>query len=132
MRVNVGDFVLLNYLTFTGNVEKGIFFIVYHECYDIPTSQNFVALKVSTKPSGYQIKIDKGKLHFLDKESFINCSSPHRFQEQQVIQILGRSNDYYINRVLSQLDRFHATMENQLLGRVSKLYFDYKKGDDNV
>lgn len=129
MRVNVGDFVLLKYLTFNNNVELGIFFIIYHECYDIPASQNFVALKVSTKPSGYQIKIDEGKLHFLNKESYINCSSPHRFQEQQVLQILGRSNDYYINRVLSQLDRFHHTIEDQLTSRMSKIYFDYKKGE---
>lgn len=129
MRVNVGDFVLLKYLTFNNNVELGIFFIIYHECYDIPASQNFVALKVSTKPSGYQIKIDEGKLHFLDKESYINCSSPHRFQEQQVIQILGRSNDYYINRVLSQLDRLYHTIEDQLTSRMSKIYFDYKKGE---
>lgn len=123
MRVNVGDFVLINYLDFNDEVSTGIFYVIYHECYDILGSQSFVGVKVSTKPSGFQVPINKEYLHFLNKNSYINCSSPHRFQEQQVIKILGRTNDYYLNRVIIQLNSFHKTIEKQLTDKVSSYLF---------
>lgn len=119
MRVNVGDFVLLEYKTFEGEIAKGIFYVIYHECKDIASSTAFSAVKVSSHASGYQIPISSYVFPFLKHDSFINCSSMHRFMEDEVLDIIGRGNNYCLTKVRIQLKSYFLSIRDQLDDRIS-------------
>ena len=46
MRVNEGQCVLLNYRTFEGVENLGLFMVLYHEATDKKNSNNFIDLKI--------------------------------------------------------------------------------------
>lgn len=122
MRVNVGDFVVINYMTFSGEITKGIFYVVYHESNDVSKSSTaFSAVKVSSTSSGYQIPISSNVFKFLKHDSFINCSSMHRFMENDVLDILGRGNEYTLQRIMTQLNSYYKAIDKQLNSRLTAL-----------
>ena len=118
MRVNTGDFVLLDYRNYDGEIVKGIYYIIYHESMVIKNSTSFLAVKVSSHVSGYQVPIAAKACPFLKHDSYINCSSIHRFQESEVIDILGRTNDYITRRVKTQLKSLFGEIDSQLKPKV--------------
>lgn len=110
MRVNVGDVVLCEYRNFDGEVKQGIFIVVFHDSIDKPISNNFTALKISSKPYLYQLKLERNYLPFLDRDSWVNCNNVFRFREDKVIAIIGRLTVYYKNKVLQQMINYNNRM----------------------
>lgn len=115
MRVNVGDVVLCEYMDFEGEVRQGIFIIIYHDCIANPLSNNFTALKISSKPYLYQLKLEKKYLPFLDHDSWVNCNNLFRFREDKVQFIIGRLTNYYKNKVLQQTVNYHEAVVESLV-----------------
>lgn len=114
MRVNVGDIVLVEFPKFNGEVENAMFLVIHHDCTIIRASTRFQAVKISTNPATFQIEL-KSSIHtFLRYDSYINCSIISSFIEEQVIQIIGRANQYIINNVLGQLNNYFNSVKSQL------------------
>lgn len=116
MRVNPGDFITLDYRRFDGTVVKGIYFVIFHEGLQINGSNTFLAAKVSTKHSGFQVPVKSKILKFLKHDSYINVSTIHRFKESEVTKIIGRGNNFIYNNVCGQLDSLLKSAEEQLQG----------------
>lgn len=119
MRVNPGDFILLDYRNHDGEIVKGIFYVVYHESYALKNSTSFIAAKVSSHVSGFQVPIAAKVFTFLKHDSYINCSSLHRFVENEVLDIIGRGNDYCFKRVNTQMKCLFNLIDTQLQPRAS-------------
>lgn len=115
MRVNQGDFVLVNYMNYDNEIVKGIYYIIYHESTILRNSTSFLAAKVSSHSSGFQVPLSASKLPFLKHDSYINCSSIHRFQESEVLDILGRTNDYITRNCKIQLKNLFNEIDSQLI-----------------
>lgn len=130
MRVNVGDIVTISHPTFDGEFETSMFIVVYHEYKDIPTSNKFSAVKLSTREGGYDIVATKEYLPFLNHDSYILCSSLMKFSETQVINIIGRLNTHYLNKILGQLRRYFDGISKQMIETIGEdKLFDYNRDD---
>lgn len=116
MRVNPGDFVVLDYRNFDGSVVKGIYFVMFHEGLRIKGSNTFLAAKVSTKHSGFQVPVKSKIIKCLKHDSYINVSTLHRFKESEVKKIIGRGNDFIYNNVCGQLTSLVEAAKDQLQG----------------
>lgn len=120
MRVNIGDVVLIKYRTFTDELVVGIFAVIYHETYDVVTSTNFTAIKLSTEDGCYQIKLEKKYLRFLDHDSYLNCNAQFKFREDQVLKLIGKLSPYYLNKVLQQTRNYQKKIEKQLVSSIGE------------
>lgn len=129
MRVNVGDIILAKYLDFGGEVETAMFVVCYHECYDIRTSTNFTAIKISSNEGCYQIPLLKEYLTFLNHDSFLNCNMMFRFREDQVIKRVGELTPYYLNKMLQQTSNYFMKMQKQITNIIGEnnLFVDFSK-----
>lgn len=129
MRVNVGDVILARYMDFEGQVETAMFVVAYHECYDVPISNNFTAIKISSKSYCYQIPLLKEYLTFLDHDSYLNCNMQFRFREEQVLRIVGRLTPYYLNKLLQQTNNYYEKMKKQITETIGEhnLFVDFSK-----
>lgn len=120
MRVNIGDVVLIDYITFEGEKETGLFTVVYHEASDIRISTNFTAIKVSSEKYCYNVNLEKKYLPFLNHDSFLNCNQFFRFREDQVNGILGRLTPYYLNKTLQQTKNYFKKIVDGLILNIGK------------
>lgn len=120
MRVNVGDIILCKYLDFNNNIKIGMFLVYFHDCVMIKGSQSFNTLKVCTRPSAFQVKLDASHLKFLQYDSYVSCNCQQRFHEDQVIQILGRVNSHHLNIIRTQLNNFNQRVCDQLVNDINK------------
>lgn len=114
MRVNVGDIVLAKYLDFDLDIQTAMFVVCYHESYDVRTSSNFTAIKISSNEGCYQIPLLKEYLPFLNHDSFLNCSTMFRFREDQVLKRVGELTPYYLNKMLQQTSNYYRRMSKQI------------------
>ena len=128
MRVNVGDVVLIKYRTFKDVLTTGLFVVIYHECYDEPTSINFTGIKIATDEYCYQVPLQAQYLTFLDHDSFLNVNAQFRFIEDQVFKIVGRLSPYYLNKLLQQQRNYNKRIESQLIDTIGEQnLFEYNK-----
>lgn len=103
MRVNIGDVVLARFHNFDDELVTAMFVVSYHECDDVKGSTNFEGLKISTHSRGFQIPLLQSSLPFLDHDSFLNCNRAFPLREDGVLEIVGRLNTYYLNKMLQQM-----------------------------
>lgn len=114
MRVNVGDIILVTLLCFDGHTENAMFMVVHHDGDLIKGSTRFQAVKISTKPTTFQVSLRAQCHPFLRYDSFINCSIISSFIEEQVINIVGRANPYIIKTVSTQLSKYFDSVNSQM------------------
>lgn len=129
MRVNVGDVLLINYMDFEEEIKTAMFVVCYHECYDNLTSGNFTAIKISSHPMCYQVKLLQEYLPFLTHDSYLNCNQMIRFREDQVQGIVGRLTPYYLNKMLQQTQNYFCKMKNEITQVIgpNNLFKDFSK-----
>ncbi len=129
MRVNVGDIVLAVYRDFNQELKKAYFVVCYHECYDIPTSTNFTAIKISSEERGYGILLQPEYLPFLSHNSYLNCNIQFTFRESEVLKVMGHLTPYYLNKLLQQTKNYNNKMSKQITEMIGEhnLFKDFSK-----
>lgn len=131
MRVNQGDIILTRYGNFDVEEKVGLFLVLYHECHTDPTSDNFIALKISSKEGFFQVPLSCERITCLDHDSFINCDTQFKFREPDVYRIVGKMTRYYMNKILMQLTNYHNRVQSSLRKYIGedRLFRDIKDKD---
>lgn len=111
----VGDIVLLPYITFRGEEKRALFLIIHHERYiDGDENLNFTGVKISSKEYKYSIALSAQYVPALDHDSFVNINQQHRFTERQIVRVLGKLNKPSLRIVLLQMKRYFDTIWQQV------------------
>lgn len=121
MRVNEGQCVLVEYRTFSGESKTGLFMVVYHETTDRVLSNHFIALKISSREHLYGVELEKERLQFLSKDSWVNCNDVHRFREDEVLKIIGIVNSYYLRQINNQFRAWSYQVEQGIENTISTM-----------
>lgn len=129
IKVDIGDVVLIDYVTFDKKIDTGIFVVMYHEATDIPTSNNFTAIKISSEKYCYSVPLMKKYLPFLHHNSFMNCNQQFRFLERQVKAVIGKITPYYFNKMYQQINSYIKSVSDILLVHIGQeeLFEEFKK-----
>lgn len=114
MRVNVGDIVVVDYRNLEDELVPGIFVVIYHESKVRRYTNTFNAIKVSTEERCFQIKLLKEYLPMLDHDSYLNCDMQFRFREDNVKSVLGRVTQYYLNKIVQQVNNYNQEVISQV------------------
>ena len=118
--IGVGDIVICNYGKFNGDIEKGVFLVLYTETKDsryLEKRTNITVAKITTNNfygDSYVVSLRQGEGN-LKQNSLVSLSKIHTFALPQVEGYIGTLGKSEMISVYKQYHNFVTETEKQVL-----------------
>lgn len=115
-----GTIVSVDYADFEGNIQHGLFCVLYDEQIDSSHNfkNNFTAIKITTSfnmITSYCVPVTDGKSDKLfSRPCMALCSKLHTFDKSQVVGEIGRLHPHTLRQIYKCYRRFITELERQI------------------